>query len=175
MKKVITGHNADGKAIFVKEEPEEVTIGSPIVDWHEIWATHADDTIPIDVSDKKSRDRYSDIHQVFPVKNQSMFRVLDFKPGDLSELSEEMRADFFAQLPGLGEHMETEDPSMHTTDSIDYGVVISGSITLELDDGESVLLRAGDVYVQNGTRHAWRVHEPCRLAVVLIGTDRASN
>ena len=54
MKKVITGHNADGKAIFVKEEPEEVTIGSPIVDWHEIWATHADDTIPIDVSDKKS-------------------------------------------------------------------------------------------------------------------------
>ena len=31
MKKVITGHNADGKAIFVKEEPEEVTIGSPIV------------------------------------------------------------------------------------------------------------------------------------------------
>ena len=102
MKKVITGHNADGKAIFVKEEPEEVTIGSPIVDWHEIWATHADDTIPIDVSDKKSRDRYSDIHQVFPVKNQSMFRVLDFKPGDLSELSEEMRADFFAQLPGLG-------------------------------------------------------------------------
>ena len=53
-----------------------------------------------------------------------------------------------------------------------YGVVISGSITLELDDGESVLLSAGDVYVQNGTRHAWRVHEPCRLAVVLIGTDR---
>ena len=38
MKKVITGHNADGKAIFVKEEPEEVTIGSPILDWHEIWA-----------------------------------------------------------------------------------------------------------------------------------------
>lgn len=101
MKKVITGHNADGKAIFVKEEPEEVTIGSPIVDWHEIWATHADDTIPIDVSDKKSRDRYSDIHQVFPVKNQSMFRVLDFKPGDLSELSEEMRGISLRSCLGL--------------------------------------------------------------------------
>ena len=55
MKKVITGHNVDGKAIFVKEDPEEVTIGSPVLDWHEIWATHADDTIPIDVSEEKAR------------------------------------------------------------------------------------------------------------------------
>ena len=172
MKRVITGHDANGKAIFVKEESEEVTIASPIIDWHEIWATHADDTIPIDVSDTQSRERYSDVHKAFPETNQSFFRVLDFKPGDRSEISKEAGVNLFAQLPGLAEHMESEDPSMHTTDSIDYGVVISGSITLELDDGASVVLNAGDVYVQNGTRHAWRVHEPCRIAVVLIGTER---
>ncbi|MEE2782690.1 MAG: cupin domain-containing protein [Pseudomonadota bacterium] len=172
MKRVITGHDANGKAIFVKEEPEKVTIASPIVDWHEVWATHAHDTIPIDVSDTQSRERYSDVHKAFPETKQSFFRVLDFKPGDLSEISKEASANLFAQLPGLGEHMESEDPSMHTTDSIDYGVVLSGSITLELDDGASVVLNAGDVYVQNGTRHAWRVHEPCRIAVVLIGIER---
>ena len=175
MKRVITGHDADGTAIFVKEESERVTIASPIIDWHEIWATHAQDTIPIDLSDEQSRERFADAHQAFPVKNQSIFRVLDFKPGDLREVTEEGRVELFTQLPGLAEHMEVEDPSMHTTDSIDYGVVMSGSITLELDDGASVVLNAGDVYVQNGTRHAWRVHEPCRIAVVLIGAERETS
>ena len=57
-------------------------------------------------------------------------------------------------------------------DSVDYGVIISGKIKLELDDGEQVELTAGDVFVQNGTRHAWRAEEHCRMAVVLVGTDR---
>ena len=70
--------------------------------------------------------------------------------------------------------MEPENFGMHTTDSVDYGVVISGSITLELDDGRKERLEAGDVFVQNGTRHAWRVDEPCRMAVVLTGVPRRS-
>ena len=46
-------------------------------------------------------------------------------------------------------------------------------ITLSTDAaGEQVELTAGDVFVQNGTRHAWRVEEHCRMAVVLVGTDR---
>lgn len=174
MKRVITGHDARGKSIFIKTVPEQVTIASPIVDWHEIWATHADDTIPIDPSDAQVRECYGEKHPAFPAQNQSFFRILDFKPGNLAELPEAERSRLFAEVPGLGDHMEAEDPSMHTTDSVDYGVIISGSITLELDDGESVYLQAGDVFVQNGTRHAWRVHEPCRMAVVLIGTERAT-
>jgi mannose-6-phosphate isomerase-like protein (cupin superfamily) len=45
---------------------------------------------------------------------------------------------------------------MHTTHTVDYGVVISGEMHLELDDGKQVHLRPGDCVVQNGTRHAWR-------------------
>ena len=58
---------------------------------------------------------------------------------------------------------------MHTTRTIDYGIVLSGEIDLELDEGE-VHLKAGDVVVQRGTRHAWRNRssEPCRIAFVLI-------
>jgi quercetin dioxygenase-like cupin family protein len=63
---------------------------------------------------------------------------------------------------------------MHTSDSIDFGYVISGSIWLELDDGSMKELHAGDAYVQNGTRHAWRNRssEPCSILVALIGTKR---
>lgn len=56
---------------------------------------------------------------------------------------------------------------MHRTISLDYGVVLSGSIWLILDEGE-VRLDEGDVYVQRGTIHAWSNRGPgvCRLLTV---------
>jgi quercetin dioxygenase-like cupin family protein len=60
-------------------------------------------------------------------------------------------------------------PRRHRTDSIDYAVIISGEIDMELD-GEVVHLRAGDVLVQRGTIHNWVNNgtEPCIIAFVLI-------
>jgi quercetin dioxygenase-like cupin family protein len=60
-------------------------------------------------------------------------------------------------------------PRNHRTDSIDYIVVISGEIDMELDD-TAVHLKAGDVMVQRGTIHNWvnRGTAPCVLAVILI-------
>lgn len=59
---------------------------------------------------------------------------------------------------------------MHRTVSLDYGVVISGAIVLELDDGAEVALKAGDVLVQRGTVHNWinRGDEACVIAFVLV-------
>ena len=59
------------------------------------------------------------------------------------------------KLPGLIDVLEPNHPGMHTTDTVDFDIVISGEVYLELDDGEEVLLKAGDCVVQNGTRHAW--------------------
>jgi mannose-6-phosphate isomerase-like protein (cupin superfamily) len=58
----------------------------------------------------------------------------------------------------------------HRTDSIDYAVVMSGEIDMELDDGVTVHLRAGDVMVQRGTIHNWvnRGVEACIIAFVLV-------
>jgi quercetin dioxygenase-like cupin family protein len=60
-------------------------------------------------------------------------------------------------------------PRNHRTDSIDYGIILSGEIDMEVDDA-SVHLRAGDVFVQRGTIHNWvnRGTAPCVLAVILI-------
>lgn len=77
------------------------------------------------------------------LRNGTVFRVVEFGPGVA--------------------------PRVHRTDSIDYAVVLSGEIDMELD--ESVVhLKAGDVLVQRGTVHNWvnRGPEPCRIAFVLI-------
>jgi quercetin dioxygenase-like cupin family protein len=66
-------------------------------------------------------------------------------------------------------------PRHHRTNSIDYAVVMSGSIELELDD-ETVQLATGDVLVQRGTIHNWKNSgkEPCVMAYILIGANPAS-
>ncbi|MFM9897186.1 cupin domain-containing protein [Sphingorhabdus sp.] len=60
---------------------------------------------------------------------------------------------------------------MHRTSSIDYGIVLTGAVELELDDGAVTTARAGDIIVQRGTIHLWRnrsANENCRIAFVLI-------
>jgi quercetin dioxygenase-like cupin family protein len=63
-------------------------------------------------------------------------------------------------------------PRNHRTDSIDYAVVMSGQVDMELDD-TTVHLKAGDVLVQRGTIHNWvnRGTEPCVIAFVLIAAE----
>ena len=59
---------------------------------------------------------------------------------------------------------------MHRTNSIDYGIVLSGEVELELDDGAKTLLGPGDVIVQRGTIHLWRnrtATDVCRIVFVL--------
>ena len=63
---------------------------------------------------------------------------------------------------------------MHRSDTIDVGIVVSGEIWMELDDGAETLLRTGDCLVLNGTIHAWhnRADEPCVFAMAAVGAQR---
>jgi quercetin dioxygenase-like cupin family protein len=78
------------------------------------------------------------------IENGTVFRILDFQPGLARRV--------------------------HRTDSIDYIVVMSGEIHMELESGEEVHLKAGDVMVQRGTVHNWinRGTQPCVMAVILV-------
>ena len=60
----------------------------------------------------------------------------------------------------------------HRTNSLDYAIVMSGEIDMELDEGE-VHLKAGDILIQRGTIHNWinRGSEPCVIAFVLIAAN----
>jgi hypothetical protein len=83
-------------------------------------------------------------------------------------------AESLQKTPGLAELFEPDAPGMHTTPTIDYVVVLDGSVVLELDDGTSTTLHPGDLVIQNGTRHAWRVpsDKPATIFVVLMGQAR---
>ena len=60
---------------------------------------------------------------------------------------------------------------MHRTDTVDYALVIEGEIIMDKDE---TLLRAGDVPIQRGTKHAWvtRSGKAARIAFVLIAGGR---
>ncbi len=85
-------------------------------------------------------------------------------------------AEQTVHIPGLIQAFEPDAPGMHTTDTVDYDIVLDGEIWLELDDGVETLLKQGDVVVQCGTRHAWRNRgdRPATMCFVLIGAERKS-
>jgi quercetin dioxygenase-like cupin family protein len=81
------------------------------------------------------------------IKDGTVFRVGQLDPGDHS--------------------------AMHRTNSVDYGIVLEGELDMEMDGGEVVHLKAGDVVVQRGTNHAWinNSDAPCKMAWILIDAE----
>lgn len=138
LRRVITGHDANGKAIVkIDEVSQNLSTGRPGRSACVVWTTES-----FPVSNTGEADE--GLRQVgTTLKNGTVFRVIEFSPGVA--------------------------PRNHRTDSIDYAVVMSGEIDMELDD-TVVHLKAGDVLVQRGTIHNWvnRGTEPCVMAFILI-------
>ena len=138
VRRVITGHDASGRAIVtIDEVSKNVTSGRPGATACNIWTTEG---FPVD-NDGGADESLRKVATT--LANGTIFRVIEFAPGLAAR--------------------------NHRTDSIDYIVVISGEIDMELD-GSVVHLQAGDVMVQRGTIHHWvnRGTAPCVLAVVLV-------
>jgi mannose-6-phosphate isomerase-like protein (cupin superfamily) len=166
VRRVVTGHRADGRSTVLIDAPapnvkqRAAGNGSTLV-----WVT---DESPADVS--VPGDRAAREIGVPPPRRGSIFRVAEFPPGVGGEVrdNETVLRDF-----GIGSDVKRghapRHPAIHRTRSLDYIVVLEGEITLLLDDGE-VVLKAGDVVVQQGTNHAWinRGTATCRLAMVFI-------
>jgi mannose-6-phosphate isomerase-like protein (cupin superfamily) len=170
-RRVVSGHDAAGKAIVVSDEAvAPVTLALlPGSEFHLMWG--ADSTL--EFPDGGSRP---DAARYFPPVGGFRFGFFTIPPdggvGAPADLDIGAAfAEFDEKLPGMAEHLEMDDPGMHTTATVDYGVVVSGQATLELDDGVKVVLDPGDCYVQNGTRHRWSNPGavPAVLAVALIG------
>ena len=119
--------------------------------------------------------------KAFPGPGGTMFRLISYPPKrpegwkpPAGVTFESALKEMSDKVPGMGDHFERGAPGMHTSDTIDYGVVVRGEMTLELDDGQKVHLRQGDCIVQNGTRHRWRnpLSEPCLMAFISVGGKR---
>jgi len=143
VRRVVTGHDANGKAVV---KIDGISPNRPPRDTgntiNETTVVWTTEGFPVsnDSPDEDGGTRDTGI----TLDDGTVFRVVSFGPGN---------------------------PDMnHRTDSVDYAVVISGEIDMELDDGVTVHLKAGDVLVQRGTIHNWknRGTEPCLIAFVLI-------
>lgn len=140
VRRIVTGHNASGKAVFRSDELLPVSpIPSGDAAFSLVWTTAAVPADNNDETDGRQRDAGLTLHQ------GSVIRIVDMLPGGASP--------------------------MHRSSSIDYGIVLSGAVELELDDGAVTTAYAGDIIVQRGTLHLWRNPSSdamCRIAFVLI-------
>lgn len=146
VRRVVTGHDADGRAILKSDdafEPQLIPSGDAAMAL--IWTTA---TVPADNDDETDgRERPAGT----TLTGGSVIRIVDMLPGQQSPF--------------------------HRSNSIDYGIVMSGRLVLEVDDGVATELGPGDIVVQRGTVHLWRNPsdtEVCRIVFVLIEAPAAT-
>jgi mannose-6-phosphate isomerase-like protein (cupin superfamily) len=173
IRRVVTGHDAEGAARIVDDAQVEPITSEllPGAAFYRLWGRDERPTYPDD-----GRPRTADAW--YPPRAGSRFMINTFPPGEVVPGPDvdtvKALAELDRQMPGAMAPMDPEVPGMHTTDSLDYVLVVAGEATLDLGGGEQTVVRAGDVVIQNGTRHAWRNNgtEPCTIVGVAIGADR---
>lgn len=146
VRRIVTGHDDEGHAVIVSDDQVTATevARRPGTDtaFFQLWATHE---MPVALTDEAMpRQREASSTITLGTGSGSVLRIGVLGPG-------------------------TSSP-MHRTESLDYGICLEGECEMELDGGEVVTVRAGDVVIQRGTNHAWhnRSKTPCRFAWILL-------
>jgi hypothetical protein len=171
IRRVVTGHNAQGKAVFISDGPAPAVYdrGPGATAVTELWetsSTPASNAGNADPAAAKGQQRLP------PPKNGSKFRVVEYPP-DSKRVAALHGASHDSKSEGYVRDLKNaRHPGFHKTATIDYAIVLSGEIHALMDEGE-VLLKTGDVLIQRGTNHAWsnRTEEPCCIAFVLIDAE----
>jgi quercetin dioxygenase-like cupin family protein len=143
IRRIVTGHTAENVAtVLIDGVAENVRGNRPGQSTTLMWCT---DGAPADMAvGTDVEDMGNRKLGTYPPVNGTRFMIAEYPPNNAAV--------------------------MHRTETIDYIVVLSGKIDMELDKGETVTIKAGDVMVQRGTNHAWinRYDEPCRMVFVLV-------
>lgn len=179
IKRIVTGHDAEGKAIIISEAPpvRSQLVGGPGgPTFIEVWQTRE---TPALIHPQPHEPEQSGL-VLAPPPNGTRIRVIEFPPeGD--EIRKLTGAEALEKFRSMGGgHASTSEqgaphPLMHRTKTVDYGIVLEGEMTLIVDRGETTI-RSGDIVIQNGTNHAWanRSGKFCRMAFILIDGQYAT-
>lgn len=170
--RVVTGHDAQGRSIVSSDGPLPTVVevaAIPGTLFHEVWSTSA---TPARVDN--GPDPSLGALVLSPPARGTRMRFVDIPP-DTEEFLASANSKMHEAFSQIGEaaastvQTDSPHPLMHRTQSLDYGIVIEGEMTLVLDRGE-VALKPGSVVVQRGTNHAWanRSGKPCRMLFILV-------
>lgn len=173
IRRVVTGHDRDGKAIVLSDGGVPTVHSNPIRPGQlsfEVWKTHA---MPVPIAAEEVEPTTGP-RSLQPPQNGTVFRISVVPPEseETRRLTPEQARELFRKS-GAGDACTYgrggRHPMMHRTETVDYAVVLEGEITLILDEAD-VQLKAGDVVIQRGTSHAWsnRSGKPVKMLYVLI-------
>lgn len=172
IRRVLTGDDANGKSRVVEDAPASAikTVAErPGYRAVNVWRTTE---FPPLIAAEDSVGQHKGI---LPTKGGTILRIIDFppEPKDPAELKRRLHATFGGIYADAAHDKNARHPGMHTTDTVDYAIVLEGEIWSVMDEGET-LLRAGDVLIQRGTNHAWanRSDRTARIAFVLMDGKR---
>jgi mannose-6-phosphate isomerase-like protein (cupin superfamily) len=161
---IVTGANRAGKSVVVEEAHTTMT-GPGNFDF---WQTKSGQSLH-DLEFGRSAMKF------YPAPGGSMFRLFTIPPADPNMTQEEiakLQEWFFEQVDdpeGRGD--TSRHPLMHKTPTVDYIVLLSGEISLVLDEGDPVKLKPFDAVVQRSVGHSWlnTGSEPALLMCVMVG------
>ena len=171
MRRVITGHDKNGKSIVVLDGPPARSIGEDVGGLFELWNTDGNT-----INTQDNIDRADDEIILSPPSNGSKFRYFQINPtpeGIPIDIMQDIAADAFKKIGAAHHRIDTtKHPAMHKTETIDYIILLKGDVTLILDQ-EEVDIKPFDVVVQRGTNHAWvnNGSDPALLIAVLIDSE----
>ncbi|KAJ7649511.1 hypothetical protein DFH06DRAFT_1331875 [Mycena polygramma] len=130
VRRVITGHTTAGKSTVLVDVVQPTRYFRPETPMYDLYhSNESPAVVDTEISKGEWIDEITSHPEVFS-GNGSNFRCWDLCPGEVTP--------------------------MHRTVSLDYAIVFKGSIVLELEEGERIVLNEGDTVVQRGTMHAWR-------------------
>jgi mannose-6-phosphate isomerase-like protein (cupin superfamily) len=173
VRRVITGHDAQGLSTFIAdgEAPNVKEMPSfPGLALTDLWETKG-----APASNEGSADAAARPVHLEPPKSGTLVRIVEFPPDSTRPQNSDGSAGFKAIGAGHAQAKKSSDPMMHRTGTVDYIIVLKGEIHAVMENGET-LLKPGDVLIQRGTMHSWSVrgNEPCIVAAILVNAKPLS-
>ncbi len=171
MRRIITGHNAEGKSVITIDGPPARSLSENEGGLYELWNTDGNEINTLDDIDRADSEVL-----LSPPVGGTKFRYFQINPtpeGVPADLIEAATAAVFEKMGAAHHRVDTtRHPAMHKTKTIDYIILLKGDVTLLLDE-EEVDLKPFDVVVQRGTNHAWvnNGSETALFIAVLIDSD----
>jgi naringenin degradation protein FdeH len=172
-RRIVTGHNAEGRSVVVSDTIVDNSHSE--VPYRPGWGRTGIWTTSTSPADNEVMPDLAAGFDWAPEGSGGVwFTIMHFPPeSDLKSMSPEQRAlvtrPVARLLPRALEIDTSKSYQMHAVDIQNLAVMISGELTLMVDEGE-VTLRPFDTVIQRGVNHGWenRGTEPAMIACFVI-------